>query len=639
MSITRQRTSVLSRDESSLIRWIAFGGLIGLIWALCAEAQPTAVPRPPQRAPWVSPANPPMRITGRPTEPPEVRHRQIPDPGVPFVQSTLFLRLITPAENSITLFGPGGKPIRLGQNGLVGMKTRAVYPFAIHAGLGAKKEPFFGTIDVIRGPHVPEDIKPIDTTIPILFDEEDILQLLRDRMITKFIVLENPETALDYPSRLDQPIRYEATFEEDAINRAKEIGKILICIRIGNRVPTDEELAGASLVGNLLIAKSLSVVDANGKMKQTKPEFVLAEDYPSGPIQQVAYHGCAPGAPCADHNDRAESAIADGQNCPMPPVSPPGVNPANVINNDLTYNFEYICDGGDRRPRAGWITGGELINIDPEDTVAEYRLATGGKRIAVSNRVCLFAPRYVEIRVLQLADGYDTAVGYGAVIRDTSLDQYIADQSDNERKLYQMAGIVRTEKHLKGLEGSQWTGDLFEVRVLSGFEQGLGWAELVGLLGSHHVTGTQQAEILKRVEFAATLTLDSAPQIVGMISGVGEVASVWKTNEVREILINEKPPGVLKLEKSADKTSAKPGEIVTFVIRYTNVGKQPITNISVMDSLTARLEYIPESADSSRPAVFTSGPNEVDSLMLRWEIKDTLKPGDSGMVKFQIRMR
>ena len=651
MSITRQRATVLSRDEINLLRWVAFGGLAGLIWALCAEAQPVPPPPPPRHAPWVSPASPPPpRPTGRPTAPPEVRRRQIPDPGVVYQPTTLFIRMTTPSDSAITLFGGNGKPIKLGSSALMGMKTRAVYPFAIHAGLGAKKEPFFGTIDVIRGPHIPTDIAPRDATVPIVFDQEDILQLLRDRMITKYIVLEDPETALDYPSREDQPIRYEATFDQDAINRAKEIGKILICVHIGNRIPTEEELAGATLAGNLMIAKTLSVVDSEGKAKQTKPEFVLAETYPRGPIQQVAYHGCAPGAPCAGDSSTGQPPCAggsstgqpgcDGESCQAPlPTSPPGVNAANVINNDLTNNFEYICDGGDRRPHAGWITGGELINVDPEDTIAEYRVANGGKRLAVSNRVCLFAPRYVEIRVLQVADGYETAVGYGSVTRDAMPDQYIADQYNDERKLYQMAGIVRTEKHLKGLEGSQWSGDLFEVRVLNGFEQGIGWAEVINMFGPRELTGTQQLEILKRTEFAATLTLDSAPQIVGMVAGVGEVASVWKTNEIREIIINEKPPGVLKLEKTADKSSAKAGDIVTFAIRYTNIGKQPVSNISVMDSLTARLEYIPESAESSRPAVFTSGPNEVDSLLLRWEVKDTLQPGDSGIVKFKIRMR
>jgi uncharacterized repeat protein (TIGR01451 family) len=93
------------------------------------------------------------------------------------------------------------------------------------------------------------------------------------------------------------------------------------------------------------------------------------------------------------------------------------------------------------------------------------------------------------------------------------------------------------------------------------------------------------------------------------------------------------------IEKSADRSAAKVGEEVTFVIKYTNKGTQPVSNITVVDSLVTRLDYVSESADSDRPAVFTTRVNNADSVELRWEIKDPLPAGESGMVKFVCRIR
>ena len=57
------------------------------------------------------------------------------------------------------------------------------------------------------------------------------------------------------------------------------------------------------------------------------------------------------------------------------------------------------------------------------------------------------------------------------------------------------------------------------------------------------------------------------------------------------------------------------------------------------DSLTTRLEYVPGSAQTDRNAVFTAQPNEAGSLLLRREIGGTLQPGQSGVVRFQVRIR
>ena len=114
-----------------------------------------------------------------------------------------------------------------------------------------------------------------------------------------------------------------------------------------------------------------------------------------------------------------------------------------------------------------------------------------------------------------------------------------------------------------------------------------------------------------------------------------EGAGPWA--KVRHITFPQLKP--LLLIKWPDRCATQIGDIVTFFLKYTNQGGQPITDVVVSDSLTARLEYVPGSARSDRDSVFTTQPNEAGSLILRWEINGALPPGQNGVVSFQARIR
>jgi uncharacterized repeat protein (TIGR01451 family) len=130
--------------------------------------------------------------------------------------------------------------------------------------------------------------------------------------------------------------------------------------------------------------------------------------------------------------------------------------------------------------------------------------------------------------------------------------------------------------------------------------------------------------------------------VVGRVQGGAEV--VTGSVETRDFTVccNEEPrvpDKPLVLYKCADRPAAKVGDIVTFTLRYSNHGGRPLVDVALSDSLTGRLEYIPGSAKSDRDAVFTMQENEAGSLLLRWEISGKLFPGDSGVVRFQARIR
>jgi uncharacterized repeat protein (TIGR01451 family) len=99
------------------------------------------------------------------------------------------------------------------------------------------------------------------------------------------------------------------------------------------------------------------------------------------------------------------------------------------------------------------------------------------------------------------------------------------------------------------------------------------------------------------------------------------------------------PDKPLVLCKWTNVTTAQIGDIVTFYLKFSNQGGQPITDVAVSDSLTARLEYVPGSAKADRDAVFTMQQNEAGSLILRWEIQGRVLPGQGGVVSFQAKIR
>jgi len=102
---------------------------------------------------------------------------------------------------------------------------------------------------------------------------------------------------------------------------------------------------------------------------------------------------------------------------------------------------------------------------------------------------------------------------------------------------------------------------------------------------------------------------------------------------------NENTDAALRVIKVASTDSAAPGETVEFTIRFDNIGTQPIGNVTVLDSLSGRLELMPETAKSSLPAGFAVELNAAGSLMLRWEITAPLEPLEFGIIQFRCRVK
>jgi uncharacterized repeat protein (TIGR01451 family) len=249
---------------------------------------------------------------------------------------------------------------------------------------------------------------------------------------------------------------------------------------------------------------------------------------------------------------------------------------------------ECFPDGGDRGDPLGIGPNGNLGGLNPTDVAVEYTI--GDKRkVTTSNVVCICAPRYMIRRVDVVPVGVNqqlTLVKYTGV---TALDQL------RERRAAMVAIELTRPNEVEGT-----------VRPLA----------YVGKVGLSFFLGSQR------------------PLVVGQVESVKVVGALVEPEQLTAY------PNCLTVTKSVDPPGPKePGEVVTITIKYANNGPKPVSDLVVSDSLSGRLEYIPDSAVSDRPANFSAGDNEVGSVVVRWELPGTLLPGQTGTVKFKAKVR
>ena len=147
----------------------------------------------------------------------------------------------------------------------------------------------------------------------------------------------------------------------------------------------------------------------------------------------------------------------------------------------------------------------------------------------------------------------------------------------------------------------------------------------------------EKARLSQSVDAAIVWTHNQAVQVVLD----GQQAGVATGDQRAEAVFVVEPPrnDKLRVIKVASTPVAQPGEIVDFTIRFDNLGQRTIGNVTIIDNLTPRLEFVPDSAQSSLKGNFVTQPNDAGSLVLRWEIEDPLPAGQGGLVRFRCRVR
>jgi uncharacterized repeat protein (TIGR01451 family) len=298
---------------------------------------------------------------------------------------------------------------------------------------------------------------------------------------------------------------------------------------------------------------------------------------------------------------------------------------------------EYLCDGGDFITPAGVTKDRKIVGLEPEDAVSHYDTADGRILVTPSNRVCIYAPRFAAVRRVVEVVAHEQPVFVNATLEEQSpakARRALPPIAARQRKSLAVdlgqrpANLFRQREQAGGLENLLAAADVYSSLMP--------YANLT-IIRTGEVSAAEKVRLERSMQAAITLTGVQAPQVLFGVKMAQAEVGVRQPGVVYETSGPTHPK--LRLVKLASSGEALPGEEIEFTLRFDNIGDQVIGNVTIADNLTTRFEYVPGSAKSSVNADFITESNEVGSLVLRWEIKDPVKPGAGGILRFKVKVR
>jgi uncharacterized repeat protein (TIGR01451 family) len=197
----------------------------------------------------------------------------------------------------------------------------------------------------------------MDYPIPLVFTQADIDKALTGSVVTKVVYLENPEKAIPAEIQPTLPIETPYDTEPESVRAARENGRLVAIVRLGDRRPPADYLAATAVDGTVLLPGERHL-----KAPAAPPQF--------------PYLAC--------------------------PLFDPILGPK-------LPNEECFVDGDDKKNPLGIGPGGKLGGLDPTDVGVEYTLG-GRRKVTTSNLVCLCSPRFLINRSEVAANGMKVAV-------------------------------------------------------------------------------------------------------------------------------------------------------------------------------------------------------------------------------------
>jgi uncharacterized repeat protein (TIGR01451 family) len=327
---------------------------------------------------------------------------------------------------------------------------------------------------------------------------------------------------------------------------------------------------------------------------------------------------------------------------------PCGVNNNPLAKNQCGTNWrpegiacpwpsdEYLCDGGDNE--AGVRVSGDwtVRGLDIEDTVAHYDTLAGEIKVQPSNRVCVYAPRFAAVRrvdALYSGDAHVKATGTHRPIGPTPITENQLVGTDSQP--VPAVGEVGRKRVTIYESEDRGTPVVQNTRVLAEQDRIKPALDFDRLL-ARRLEENMKPFLAKQAQAALFWTRNQMVQAI--IEGKKAFGQVASEHAMATYSVETGKPR-LRLVKAVSTESANPGDIIEFVLRYENIGEQTIGNVTLIDSLTTRLEYVPNSQHSSLKANFLTTENHGESSILRWEIEEPIKPGEGGVIVFKCKVR
>ena len=365
---------------------------------------------------------------------------------------------------------------------------------------------------------------------------------------------------------------------------------------------------------------------------------------PAGPVSgagvaPAAFTPAMPRQACPDSPSTAACPpyCAPGGAMPgmMPVVAGAGVlvpapSPAN-------YPDEYLCDGGDRQLPVHYDTINR-IGLDTQDTVVEYVDHVGVFHVKPTNPVCVYAPRFGAMRTVSspvAGIGIDQAIGTDQLEQGVGLRARTA------------TGLHLQNERLDGILVRSRPSGLNTDTAPIGIRQRFALASNIELTGTYQDlqffrTGefvrTEEARLATGIQAALTWTRDQNPVILAKGELGQQVEGIF-TAQALVGVEDRRKPGELRIVKLADRTTAKPGDVLAFTLRYDNLGDFPHHHVRIVDNLTPRLEYVEGSVVSDRPGDVVAEPNGEGSHVLTFHLDEPLPGHEGGIITFKARVR
>jgi len=323
------------------------------------------------------------------------------------------------------------------------------------------------------------------------------------------------------------------------------------------------------------------------------------------------------------------------QNCPP---AMPVIAGANREVDPAFYPDEYLCDGGDRNLPVHY-SPGVREGLDTQDTIAEYRDGEGKQHVKKSNQACVYAPRFAAVTttagvsenlsINRALGAYETVNGLAI---NTRIKPNLEQQTDQIK-----AARVRTR--VSGLESENITLGMNQATKLENHSKLVNTNTDYAFAGLDKLDRWQTPASMGGIQAAAQWTRKLSPVIIASDTAGSEVYSSFRAEEMVGLKEKHQSKGEIYIDKSADKSDAKPGDVITFTIRYKNTGDRSLNNVVVVDNLTPRLEFIEGTGTSDRDGQLVVEDNLEGSLILKWEFEGELKGHTGGTVTFQAKVR
>jgi uncharacterized repeat protein (TIGR01451 family) len=298
---------------------------------------------------------------------------------------------------------------------------------------------------------------------------------------------------------------------------------------------------------------------------------------------------------------------------------------------------EYLCDGGDRGLPVHYDQF-HRHGLDTEDTIAEYVDHQGTFHMKPTNRVCIYAPRFGAMRTVsgprldhsveQAFGAHDAAQGVGLRSREVAERREQRERVDGMRVRSRPSGFD-LDALPRGVE--QHTELVEHVKLVNTFQD-------LAFVATGRVEQADKAWLAYGIQAAVAWTRTQFPVAVAQTAAAQQVIAEFQPEEIVG-LEDRRKKGDLRIVKLADKKTAQPGDIVTFTIRYDNVGDIELYHVRIVDNLTPRLQSVDDSATSDRAGRLVVEDNEEGSLVLTFELDEPLPGRTGGFVTFQTRVR